>query len=140
MPPPSLSVTSSPYLFGATVCALSSYAIFSIIRESVFKTRDPPIVESPLTTLIPRLSPAEIDALPYPPNAIPGARDVSTPYGSIRVYEWGPEDGKKVLFLHGISTPCASLKGVADALVAVAGARVMLIGMCRTDGLSLLGL
>lgn len=47
--------------------------------------------------------------LPYPPDVLPGARDVDSPYGSLRVYEWGPEDGRKVLMVHGISTPCISL-------------------------------
>lgn len=89
---------------------------------------DPDIITSPLKTRIPHLSKDEIDQLPYPPNALPGARDVDTPYGTIRLYEWGPENGKKVLFLHGISTPCISCKGIAERLVGEAGARVMLIG------------
>ena len=40
---------------------------------------------SPLTTVLPKLSKEEIAKLPYPPDALPGARDVATPYGSIRV-------------------------------------------------------
>jgi hypothetical protein len=32
-------------------------------------------------------------------------------YGTIRVYEWGPEKGRKILFLHGITTPCVALGG-----------------------------
>lgn len=46
-------------------------------------------------------------------------------YGSIRVYEFGPEDGEKVLLVHGISTPCITLSHIAHGLVA-RGCRVML--------------
>lgn len=120
------SLSSSPLAIGAAG-AVSTYLLLKAISSS-FRAHDPPIVASPLRTLIPSLTSVEIEALPYPPNALPGARDVETPYGSTRVYEWGPEDGKKVLFLHGISTPCVSLKGVADELVEKAGARVLLIG------------
>ena len=61
------------------------------------------VVESPQKTL-PSTS-SEIASLSYPPDVLPGARDVNSPYGSLRVYEWGPVEGRKVLFIHGISTP-----------------------------------
>ncbi|KAK3363331.1 alpha/beta-hydrolase [Lasiosphaeria hispida] len=82
-------------------------------------------IPSPTKTLLPKLSEAEIAALPYPPDILPGARDVETPYGSIKVFEWGPEDGEKVLLLHGISTPCMALANLAEELVSD-GYRVML--------------
>ncbi|KAI0007467.1 alpha/beta-hydrolase [Xylariaceae sp. FL0662B] len=66
--------------------------------------------------------------LPYPPDALPGARDVATPYGSIRVYEWGPEDGDRVLLVHGISTPAVALGDLAHELVG-RGCRVMLFDL-----------
>ncbi|OJJ46884.1 hypothetical protein ASPZODRAFT_64918 [Penicilliopsis zonata CBS 506.65] len=84
-------------------------------------------------------SDSETSTLPLPPDVLPGARDVPSPYGSIRVYEWGPEDGHKVLFVHGITTPCIALGGVAHAL-ADRGCRVMLFDLfgrgysdCPTD-------
>jgi hypothetical protein len=77
---------------------------------------------------LPRLSGDELKELPYPPNALPGARDVDSPYGSIRVYEWGPEDGEKILLVHGISTPSIALTDLAYKLVEK-GCRVMLFGM-----------
>ncbi|KAF7590463.1 hypothetical protein BBP40_002807 [Aspergillus hancockii] len=77
--------------------------------------------------------------IPLPADVLPGARDVSTPYGAIRVYEWGPVDGSKVLLVHGITTPCIALGGVAHAL-ADQGCRVMLFDLfgrgysdCPTD-------
>lgn len=82
-------------------------------------------IESPRKTHLPHLSEAEIAALPYPPDVLPGGRDVETPYGCIKVFEWGPEDGEKVLLLHGISTPCLALGTVAEELVSK-GYRVML--------------
>jgi hypothetical protein len=91
---------------------------------------DPPvpkILHSPREPLQ-SLSSTELSKLPLPPDVLPGARDVSTPYGSIRVYEWGPEDGKKVLFIHGITTPCIALGDLAHAL-AHHGCRVMLFDL-----------
>lgn len=86
-------------------------------------------IPSPLTTQIPNLSAEEIAALPYPPDYYPGARDVKTPYGGMRVYEWGPESGRKVMLVHGDAT-CAPLwKRVADGLVGK-GCRVCVIGRC----------
>jgi hypothetical protein len=85
------------------------------------------VAPSPLDAVLPKLNEAEVASLAYPPNYFPGARDVQTPWGSIRVYEFGPEDGKKVLFVHGISTPCLSLGGLANHLVE-RGCRVMLFG------------
>ncbi|MCJ1431808.1 hypothetical protein MMC27_001163 [Xylographa pallens] len=96
-------------------------------HSSPSQLQNPPnSIPSPVDTLLPHLSPAEQSALPYPPDIFPGARDVESPYGSLRVYEWGPEEGRKVLLVHGISTPCLSLGGIAEGL-AECGARVMLI-------------
>lgn len=64
---------------------------------------------------------------PYPLDLLPGGRDVETPYGSLRVYEWGNVDGHKVLLLHGIGTPCPALGEMAREL-AERGYRVMLFG------------
>jgi hypothetical protein len=84
-------------------------------------------VRSPRREISASLSREEIDNLPYPPDMFPGGRDIETPYGSIRVFEWGPEDGRKVLLVHGISTPAMSLGGLAEELVEK-GCRVMLFG------------
>ena len=73
-------------------------------------TPDNEIIPSPLE---PKLSEAEADALPYAPDAYPGARDVVSPYGSLRVYEWGLEGGRKVVLVHGISNPSIAL-GAGD--------------------------
>lgn len=65
----------------------------------------------------------------YPSTCLPGARDIPTPYGSIRTYEWGPTTGRKILFIHGISTPCISLAGLAQELVEQHGCRVLLFDL-----------
>lgn len=59
----------------------------------------------------------------HPTTYYPGERDIDTPYGSIRAYEFGPEDGEKVLFIHGITTPCAVFTGILPKMVE-AGYRV----------------
>ncbi|KAJ5095890.1 hypothetical protein NUU61_005246 [Penicillium alfredii] len=86
------------------------------------------VLLSPRATVLPGLSEAENRNLPLPNDVLPGARDVASPYGSIRVYEWGPEDGPKVLLVHGITTPCIALGGLAHALVD-RGCRVMLFDL-----------
>jgi pimeloyl-ACP methyl ester carboxylesterase len=99
-----------------------------ILRGITSSGKEPNIIVSPRETLLPRLSKAEVAQLPYPPDALPGARDIISPYGTIRAYEWGPEDGDKVLLVHGISTPCLALGSVAHGLVAK-GHRVMLFDL-----------
>ncbi|KAI0391126.1 alpha/beta-hydrolase [Xylariaceae sp. FL0594] len=96
----------------------------------------PPFTPSPAKTAgSQKLSPSKgticVDGeeLPYPPEgALPGGRDVETPYGSIRVYEWGPEDGDRVLFIHGISTPVVALGDLGHEMVA-RGHRVMMFDL-----------
>lgn len=68
------------------------------------------------------------DISPYPQDVFPGRRDVRTPYGTIRVYEWGPVDGEKVLLMPGIGTPCIGLGDMAREFVNNGGFRVMLFG------------
>lgn len=77
--------------------------------RSATASQNSKIIFSPKKTLLPQLSEQEAADLPYPPDVLPGARDVDSPHGSLRVYEWGPQDGRKVLLVHGISTPCISL-------------------------------
>ncbi|UKZ51369.1 hypothetical protein TrVGV298_005128 [Trichoderma virens] len=72
---------------------------------------------NPLKTAIPGRPKNEIEELVYQPDAFPGARDVDTPYGSIRVYEFGPENGEKVLLVHGISTPISLVEASQTVLV-----------------------
>ena len=84
-------------------------------------------ISSPRETLLPQLSAKQAAALPYPPRFLPGARDVDTLYGSMRVYEWGPTDGTKVLLIHGDTTPGPMLGPIASQLVEK-GCRVMIFG------------
>jgi hypothetical protein len=118
---------SSLRLLLYTSLGITSLLILRFQRNARHQEKLTAILPSPLTTLIPRLSEDDVANLPYPPDVLPGARDVETPYGSVRVYEWGPEDGRKVLLIHGISTPCISLAGIASKLVE-RGCRVMLFG------------
>jgi alpha-beta hydrolase superfamily lysophospholipase len=63
----------------------------------------------------------------YPIDAFPGSRQFKTVYGTIHVFEWGPEDGEKVLLVHGLGTPCIALGDMAKELVR-RGYRVMMYG------------
>ncbi|KAH8885709.1 alpha/beta-hydrolase [Thozetella sp. PMI_491] len=117
------------YLFLGAVGLSLSISVGLVVKASrgrkVQKAPKRPWTTSPRDTLLPTLSPAQVAALPYPPDVLPGTRDVVTPYGTIKVFEWGPEDGEKVLLLHGISTPCLCQSDLADELVSQ-GFRVML--------------
>ncbi|KAL4784594.1 Alpha/Beta hydrolase protein [Aspergillus varians] len=88
------------------------------------------VLYSPLAATLAATQSANTDGNghPLPLDALPGARDVQSPYGSIRIYEWGPERGPKVLLIHGITTPCIALGGLAHALVD-RGCRVMLFDL-----------
>jgi pimeloyl-ACP methyl ester carboxylesterase len=110
------------------VIASAAFTLGLLVRGFLVPQKHGHIVPSPLTTLLPKIPVDQHTELPYPPDSLPGARDVATPYGSIRVYEFGPEDGRKVLLVHGISTPCLALGGVAHALVDK-GCRVMLFDL-----------
>ncbi|CDU24097.1 related to 2-hydroxy-6-oxo-6-phenylhexa-2,4-dienoate hydrolase [Sporisorium scitamineum] len=69
-------------------------------------------------------APAKIHEPPYPADVLPNGADLDTPYGTIRYYEFGPEDGKKLLLVHGISTPSPAWSLIAPHLVK-AGYRVL---------------
>ncbi|EGX94073.1 C6 and C2H2 transcription factor RegA-like protein [Cordyceps militaris CM01] len=107
------TVTSTAAI--ATTAAVVTASIFILSRE-VLWPRWAKVLRSPLKTTIPRLTKEETRQLVYQPDQFPGARDVETPYGSIRVYEFGPEDGQKVIFVHGITTSCITLLYIANNL------------------------
>ncbi|ETS86646.1 hypothetical protein PFICI_00474 [Pestalotiopsis fici W106-1] len=118
------------------ITTIVSTVTFLIFLKWSLEPRRPQILPGPLTTTIPRLTKEELAQVPYQPDHFPGARDVVTPYGNIRVYEFGPETGRKVLFLHGISTSCMTLNDIALDL-ASKGCRVMLydlFGRGYSDG------
>jgi len=78
-------------------------------------------IASPLETQ--HTSPLRIN--PYPSaNYIPGARDIATPHGNVRVYEIAPQEARKVVLVHGISTPSPALAPIAEKLAAK-GCRVL---------------
>lgn len=110
--------------FGASAAVAASYLYSYLHRLGTGNSGD--IIESPLTQ-VGQLPRNEQERLPYPPDVLPGRRDVDSPYGNIRVYEWGPENGRRVLLVHGISTPGIALGSIAEELVEK-GCRVMLFG------------
>ena len=85
------------------------------------------VIPSPVTTIAAKHGKEVLSPTAYPMSALPGARDVSTPFGKMRVYEWGPEKGRKVVFVHGDATPSPLFSRIAHGLVEK-GCRVMLLG------------
>ncbi|RYP90571.1 hypothetical protein DL770_003333 [Monosporascus sp. CRB-9-2] len=121
-----------PAASGATsviaTTVLATIALLSLTRYALWPSSKPKVIPGPLTTYLPKLSQDELKKVTYHPDYYPGARNVATPYGNIRVYEFGPEDGRKVLFIHGISTTCMTLQDIARPL-AEKGCRVMLFDL-----------
>ncbi|KAK0389399.1 hypothetical protein NLU13_2974 [Sarocladium strictum] len=111
-----------------TTTAIATIGALFLGRAAGWPSR-PKVLANPLKTF-PKGSQRreELGKLIYRPDTFPGARDVNTPYGSVRVYEWGPEDGPKVLLVHGISTSCITLMHISNSLVK-RGCRVMLFDL-----------
>ncbi|KAL4076454.1 Alpha/Beta hydrolase protein [Scleroderma yunnanense] len=61
----------------------------------------------------------------YPEDFYPGGAYVTLPYGRVRYWMIGPENGTKVIFIHGLSIPAIIWKDVAPVL-ASRGYRVLL--------------
>ncbi|KAI0650361.1 alpha/beta-hydrolase [Trametes meyenii] len=61
----------------------------------------------------------------YPENFYDGGEYAKFPYGNVRYWLIGPEDGKRVVLIHGISVPAIIWKDVAPSL-AEKGYRVLL--------------
>ncbi|KAH9002272.1 Alpha/Beta hydrolase protein [Lactarius hatsudake] len=61
----------------------------------------------------------------YPEEYYPGGAYVSLPFGNVRYWLFGPEAGKKIVLIHGLSIPSLIWKDVAPAL-ASRGYRVLL--------------
>jgi len=110
------AIATSTLLYAASKAALAYFANPQTPHDKIHR--------SPLTT-----STNNLETCAYPPTSLPGARDIPTPYGSIRTYEWGPPTGRKILFVHGISTPCIALAGLAQELVEQHGCRVLLFDL-----------
>lgn len=126
-----LSVVLGERPYAASATLIASLMVLIVISQSARSSIKPknPLhrIPSPRETLIPLLSSAQVAALPYPPDLLPCSRDVATPYGTMRVNEWGPEEGKKVVLIHGDTTPAPVLGPIAEALVR-RGCRVILFG------------
>jgi hypothetical protein len=77
-----LEAGSAPVII-ATV--FTTIAAISVTRL-VFQEKKVKIIKGPTATLLPKLSRAEKDALPYPPDALPGGRDVDSPVRFVDSY------------------------------------------------------
>ncbi|KAI6043741.1 Alpha/Beta hydrolase protein [Pisolithus marmoratus] len=78
----------------------------------------PPVVHASLSTVPQAWS-------VYPEDFYPGGAYVSLPHGRVRYWLMGPEDGDKVVLIHGLSIPAIVWKNVAPVL-ASHGYRVLL--------------
>jgi pimeloyl-ACP methyl ester carboxylesterase len=116
--------SSPPSAALAITFAVASFLVFA---ASLLQPARAAVLPGPARTALTPAAKEELKQL-VGGNTLPGARDVETPYGSIRVYEFGPEDGKKVLLVHGISTSSMTLEPIAKSLSS-SGCRVMLFDL-----------
>lgn len=79
--------------------ASSSFAAIGLTRTATFTLTDM------------KMQPSDI----YPEQSWPGGY-VNLPYGKTHYYLMGPENGQKVLFVHGISTPAPFFRTFIDLL------------------------
>lgn len=116
-----------PFL-GSWIAAVCSRVYIRLC--SVFANLQPRLAE-PALSCIPARGEAEQlepnEKPPYSKDTLPGGRPFTTVYGTIQVFEWGPERGEKVLIIHGLSTPCIALGNMAKGFVDN-GYRVMMFG------------
>lgn len=63
-------------IFGATV--IGTMTVLSLLLAHSQRNQEK-LIRSPAFTLLPKLSGAERAALEYPPDVLPGGRDVDTP-------------------------------------------------------------
>ena len=63
-----------PLVIGASVA--TTLAVISLAKLALQSPPKPKLIRSPRETLLPNLTPAEQDQLDYPPDILPGARDV----------------------------------------------------------------
>ncbi|KAK4042504.1 Alpha/Beta hydrolase protein [Parachaetomium inaequale] len=111
--PPGAGTSATLYLALGATLGISTYLLTTtLLRLNNPPKKPQPPIPSPLKTHLPHLPPSEISALPYPPDILPGGRDVATPYGTIKVFD----------------TPCLALATLAEALVA-RGYRVMVFDL-----------
>ncbi|KAL1915919.1 uncharacterized protein VTP21DRAFT_6307 [Calcarisporiella thermophila] len=70
----------------------------------------------PLASSLRYAKPLNGDKVGYPEDIFPGGDYVSIPNGSTKYWLFGPEDGKKIVLVHGISIPAAIYKLVGHEL------------------------
>ncbi|EPQ26350.1 uncharacterized protein PFL1_05998 [Pseudozyma flocculosa PF-1] len=87
--------TAATAAAAAAVGAIACLFVSSVARGGIDHAIRPALL----------LSPPRSNDGPYPTDLYPGAKDLETPLGRIRYYDIGPRDGKKLLLVHGISTP-----------------------------------
>ncbi|KAG0278114.1 hypothetical protein BGZ95_004709 [Linnemannia exigua] len=74
---------------------------------------------------LPSLRAANLLKSAYPEDYYPGGEYAELSYGETHYFLFGPEDGKKIVFVHGLSTPASVYNGVARHM-ADNGCRVLL--------------
>lgn len=113
-------------LITTPLAALTVYHLIRTLLSPPQPTRH--IHRSPLPSAQ-NLPSSSLTTHPYPPTALPGPRTTQTPTGALRAYEFGPKSGRKVLLIHGISTPCIALASLAQELAENHNCRVCLFDL-----------
>jgi hypothetical protein len=65
-------------------CSVATTLALIALAQYTLQTARPRLIRSPRVTLLPNLSEAEQSKLAYPPDVLPGARDVDSPVGHVQ--------------------------------------------------------
>ncbi|KAF9002318.1 Alpha/Beta hydrolase protein [Cyathus striatus] len=103
---------------------LISLSLLLVLLPPLYKlstTSSEPLYVHPGLSSLPRTSKSwEV----YPEDFYEGGSYVRLPWGRVRYWVLGPEDGRKIVLIHGLTIPAIVWKGVATAL-AKKGYRVL---------------
>ncbi|KAG6333007.1 hypothetical protein ID866_6084 [Astraeus odoratus] len=107
-----------------SLLALPSFIFLGYLITGFPYPPTPPIIHSSLSSLPQSCSSWSV----YPEDYYEGGAYVTLPYGRVRYWLLGPEEGSKVVLIHGLSIPSIVWKEVAPVL-ASRGYRVLLFDL-----------
>lgn len=116
-----MPVASSYHCLASSLFLVSSLILLSYFFAQFPHSPQGYSVHPSLASLGPETKTKDV----YPEDYYSGGAYVSLPFGNVRYWLFGPESGKKIVFIHGLSIPSLIWKDVAPAL-ASHGYRVLL--------------
>ncbi|KIY49147.1 alpha/beta-hydrolase [Fistulina hepatica ATCC 64428] len=102
----------APHIVSYTLLVLPPL-LLTIYFLAAFPHPPPPLMVHPSLASLPNTS-RSWDI--YPEDYYPGGEYITLPYGRMRYWLFGPDNGKKIVLIHGLSVPAIIWKDVAPQL------------------------